>query len=77
MRQKGSTLNVSSDSIKYKHLVLAVKRGSVIPMSLLIGKGSSFAHAHDFFFFLGMLKNRTGESVQQLIWSGLISKHAI
>ena len=39
---KGSTLNMSSDSIKYKRLVLAVKHGSVI-LGAPCGKGHYFS----------------------------------
>ena len=66
--KKGSTLNVSSDSIKYKHLVLAVKHGSLI-LGALCGKGRYFSvrgrHLRMHMKVSRNAKNRTGESVQQ------------
>ena len=46
---KGSTLNVSSDSIRNERLMLPVKHGwsSIWQRSRFLGKGSSLAHAHE------------------------------
>ena len=66
---KGSTLNMSSDSMKYKCLVLAVKHGSVI-LGTPCGKGHCFSvrgrHlCMHMIFFLKNVKNWTSKSVQQ------------
>ena len=74
---KGSTLNMSSDSIKYKCLVLAVKHGSVI----LCGKGRCFSVRGRHLcirmkFFLGMLKiGLANVCINKLIWSGLTTMY--
>ena len=72
-------MNVSSDSIKYKRLVLAVKHGSAI-LGAPCGKGHYFSVRGRHLrmrmkVFLGMLKiGPANPCNNKLIWSGLTYK---